>query len=34
MQALDIGFLIENLLPIWPATDPQDWVNHLGFIAV
>jgi hypothetical protein len=31
-QALDIGAAIEDLVPIWAATDSEEWRDHLGFV--
>jgi hypothetical protein len=31
-QELDIGTAIEDLLLIWAATDPEEWIQQLGFI--
>jgi len=31
---LDIGAAIEALLLIWLATEPEEWVEQLGFVPV
>lgn len=33
-QDLDIGAAIEDLLLIWLATEPEEWIDHLGFVPV
>jgi hypothetical protein len=31
-QGLDIGVAIENLLLIWAATEPAEWVDNIAFL--
>jgi hypothetical protein len=33
-QGLEIGAAIEDLLPIWAATDSEEWRDQLGLVPV